>query len=170
MFADESAFYLLPCVVRTWAKVGQTPRLRPTGKREHLSVASAVSLDGRLVTLARATAFDGAGIVSFLKQVLRRVAGKVILIWDRATIHRCREVKAFLGAGASRRLRLIGLPAYAPELNPDEGIWRWLKRQLGNVCCQDTRELRYELGLALQRLRRRPEVLRACFDKAGLPV
>ena len=170
MFADESAFYLLPCVARTWAKVGQTPLLRPTAKREHLSVASALGLDGRLVTRARQEVFDGAGIVSFLKQVLRQVAGKVVLIWDGAKIHHCREVKAFLKAGAARRLRLIRLPAYAPALNPDEGVWRWLKRQLGNVCCADVGELRYELGLAIQRLRRRPEVLRACFDRAGLPI
>jgi len=94
----------------------------------------------------------------------------LFLIWDGAKIHHCREVKAFLSAGASARLRLIRLPAYAPELNPDENVWRWLKRQLGNLCCRDFVELRYELGLAIRRLRRRPQVLRACFEKAGLQI
>jgi transcriptional regulator with XRE-family HTH domain len=41
-----------------------------------------------------------------------------------------------LRSGGSRRLRLISLPAYALDLNPDEGVWRWLKRSLGNVCCK----------------------------------
>ncbi len=93
-----------------------------------------------------------------------------MLIWDGAKIHRCQAVKNFLRSGASRRLRLIPLPAYAPELNPDEGVWRWLKRSLGNVCCKDKDELRYELGLAIQRLRRRPEVIRSFFAHAGLPI
>jgi hypothetical protein len=48
MLADESAFYLLPALVRTWSKVGHTPLLHTPTRREHLSVASAISLDGRL--------------------------------------------------------------------------------------------------------------------------
>jgi hypothetical protein len=47
---------------------------------------------------------------------------------------------------------------------------RWLKRQLGNVCCHDLADLRYELGLAIQRLRRRPQIIQACFHRAGLQL
>lgn len=108
--------------------------------------------------------------MGFLRHILAQIAGKVILIWDGASIHRSAQVKAFLRAGAARRLRLIRLPAYAPELNPDEGVWRWIKRQLGNVCCRDFVELRYELGLAIKRLRRKPNILQACFAKAGLQL
>ena len=169
-FADEAAFYLLPSVVRTWARVGQTPVLKTPTRYEHLSVASAITTCGKFVTRARQSTFNGEAIVGFLKHLLRQIPGKVVLVWDGARIHHCAEVKAFLKAGAARRLRLIRLPAYAPELNPDEGVWRWLKRHLGNRCCRDFVELRYELGLAIQRLRRRPEVIRACFDKAGLQL
>jgi transposase len=170
MFGDESAFYLLPCVVKTWAKVGQTPVLRATTRREHLSVASAISTDGRLVSMARATAFNGEGVVGFLRHLLGQIEGKIVLIWDRAKIHHCEAVKQFLRSGAAKRLRLLRLPAYAPDLNPDEGVWRWLKRALGNVCCKNVGELRYELGLAIARLRRRPEVIRSFFAGAGLPI
>ena len=170
MFGDESAFYLLPSLVRTWAKVGQTPLLHTMTRREHLSVASAISLEGRLVSRAQETAFNGAGVVAFLKHLLRQVAGKIVLIWDGAKIHRSQAVKGFLTAGAARRLRLVPLAAYAPELNPDEGVWRWLKRSWGNVCCNNVGELRYELGLAIARLRRLPEVIRSFFANAGLPV
>src|SRR5919108_4847695 len=100
-------------------------------------------------------AFDGAAIVAFLRQLLRQVRGKLLVIWDGAPIHRCRMVKAFLGAGAARRLQLEQLPAYAPDLNPDEGVWNLLKRtELKNRGCQDLDELRWELGLAIRRLRR----------------
>ncbi len=65
---------------------------------------------------------------------------------------------------------MIRLPAYAPPLNPAEGVWRWLKRSLGNMCCEGLHELRYELGLAIQRLRRRPEILKSFFAWASLPI
>jgi len=125
-------------------------------------------MEGKLVTQIREEAFKGAAIVGFLQHLLRQIQGKVILIWDGATIHRCREVKDFLKDGGAKRLHLIRLPAYAPELNPDEGVWRWLKRCLGNLCCRNFEELRYELGLAIAKLRRRPQIIQACFEKAGL--
>jgi transposase len=177
-FADEAGFNLLPSVVRTWARVGQTPVLKTPTRYEHLSVASAITTSGRLVTQVRGSTFNGEAIVGFLKHLLQEIPGKLVLVWDGARIHHCaierrsrvEEVKAFLKGGAAQRLRLIRLPAYAPELNPDEGVWRWLKRQLGNLCCRDFKQLRYELGLAIQRLRRRPQIIQACFEKAGLQL
>lgn len=157
-------------MVRTWARVGQTPVLKTPTKYDHLSVASAITTTGKLVTQVRESPFNGIAVVGFLQHVLRQIPGKIVLCWDGARIHHCAEVKAFLKAGAAKRLRLVRLPAYAPELNPDEGVWRWLKRQLGNVCCRDRVELRYELGLAIQRLRYRPEIIQACFKKAGLQL
>ena len=121
MFADEAGFYLLPAVVRTWAPVGHTPILRTPTKYEHLSVASAITLDGRLITQVKGCSFNGGAIVGFLKHVLEKISGKIVLIWDGARIHHCQEVKDYLSGGAASRLRLIRLPAYSPELNPDEG-------------------------------------------------
>src|SRR5262249_43889907 len=115
------------------------------------------------------TAYRGPAIVAFLRQLLRQVRGKLLVIWDGAPIHRCQAVKDFLAAGAAKRLYLECLPAYAPDLNPDEGVWNLLKRsELANRCCHDLDELRWELGLALRRLRRTTERLIACVRHAGL--
>lgn len=157
-------------MVRTWAKVGQTPKLKTLTKYEHLSVASAITTEGKIVSQVRSTSFNGKAIVDFLKHLMRQIDGKIILVWDGAQIHHCKEVKAFLSNGAAKRLRLIRLPAYAPELNPDEGVWRWLKRQLGNLCCSNFEELRYELKRAIQRLRRRPKTIQAFYSMAGLEI
>jgi transposase len=54
--------------------------------------------------------------------------GKLVVIWDGSPIHRGHEIKAFLKRGAAKRLQLFQLPGYAPDLNPDEGIWNYLKR------------------------------------------
>ena len=168
LFGDESAFYLLPSVVRTWAKVGHTPLLRPVTRREHLSVASAISLGGQLATKTQATSFNGSGIVSFLSHLLQTVPGNIVLIWDGAKIHHCKLVKAFLKTPEASRLRLIRLPAYSPELNPDEGVWHWLKRELGNACCKSLQELTRKLRQAVATLRRKPPVIQAFFQMAGL--
>ena len=168
MFVDESGFYLLPFVARTYAPRGQTPILRAPLSYDHRSVMSGVTAAGTLVTRVQDAAFRGPAVVDFLRQLLRQIPGKLLVIWDGAPIHRCRPVKEFLAAGAAARLWLERLPAYAPELNPDEGVWNHRKRvELKNRCCRDRDELRWELGLAIRRLRRRPHILRACVAQCG---
>jgi transposase len=71
-------------------------------------------------------AFKSPDVVRFLKHLLRQMPGKLLIIWDGSPIHRGRAVKGFLASGAARRVRLEQLPGYAPELNPDEGIWKHL--------------------------------------------
>jgi transposase len=155
-------------VSRTYAPCGQTPVLRAPLTHDHLSVIGGVTADGRLFTHIQETAYRGPAVVAFLRQLLRQIRGKVLVIWDGAPIHRCQPIKDFLAAGAARRLQLEPLPGYAPELNPAEGVWNLLKRrELKNRCCRDVAELRWELGLALRRLRRRPQLLVSCFRQCG---
>jgi transposase len=173
VWVDESGFYLLPALVKTWAprgaaRRGQLPTLRLPLTRDHLSVISALTEDLRVLATTWEGAITGKRVVSFLQHVLRRVPGQVLVVWDGAPIPRCHEVKRFLAEGAAQRLKLVPLPGYAPELNPDEGVWRWLKRvALANVCCETLAELRYELRLAFARLRHRREVLAACIRQPG---
>ena len=90
------------------------------------------------------------------------------MIWDGSPIHRARVVNAFLADGAAARLQLERLPAYAPDTNPDEGIWNLLKRvELANRCGRDLRRLRTELCRAVLRLRHKPHLVRACIRHAG---
>jgi transposase len=155
-------------VARTYAPCGQTPVLRAPLTRDHLSVISGVTAAGRLFTHIQERAFTGETVVAFLRQLLRQIPGKLLVVWDGATIHRCQAVKDFLAHGAAARLHLERLPGYAPELNPAEGVWNLLKRkELKNRCCPDLDELRWELGLAIRRLQHRPHLIRACFVQCG---
>lgn len=168
LFIDEAGFYPLPFVARTYAPCGQTPVLRAPLTHAHLSVISAITPQGRLFAHIQDRPMRGPDVVAFLRQLLRQIAGKLLVIWDGAPIHRGHAVRDFLAAGAATRLHLVQLPGYAPDLNPDEGVWNHLKRaELKNRCCQDLDELRWELGLALRRLRRRAHVLTACFTQCG---
>ena len=115
--------------------------------------------------------FKGEDVVRFLKHLLRQIPGKLLVIWDGSPIHHGRAVKDFLGSGASQRLQLEQLPGYAPDLNPDEGVWRYLKCvELKNLCCQSLAELRVELRRAQERLRHKREVILGCIRQPGFEV
>ena len=106
---------------------------------------SAITLEGKLYMLEQERAFKGDDVVRFLKHLLRQIPGKLLVIWDGSPIHRGGAVKDFLGSGASRRLQLEQLPGYAPDLNPDEGVWKHLKCvELKNLCCQSLSGLKVE--------------------------
>jgi transposase len=171
VWVDESAFYLLPGLVRSYAPCGKTPVLRLPLTRDHLSAVSGLTLDGRLLLQVRPDSLRSPDVVEFLKQLLRHIQGKMLVIWDGAPIHRGQPVRDFLSRGAARRLQLEQLPAYAPELNPDEGVWNYLKRvELPNVRCQDLAHLEGEVRRAVKRLRHRRAVLRACVRACGYAV
>jgi len=168
VWVDESAFYLLPGVVRTYAPKGQTPILRLPLTRDHLSAISGITQGGRLFLRLQDRAYKSADVVEFLRQLLRCVRGKLLVIWDGAPIHRAQPIKDFLARGAARRLRLEQLPGYAPELNPDEGIWTYLKHvELRNVRCDGLDHLHDELTRAAKRLRHKKHVIRGCFRQCG---
>lgn len=169
LFVDESGFYLLPAVVRTYAPMGETPLLRSKLSHDHLSVIGAVSFGGKLYFQAHEHAIKSAEVVAFLKHLLRHIPGKLLIVWDGAMIHRSKLVKQFLSEGAAARIHLERFPGYAPELDPEEGIWCHIKRvEMRNLCCGDLGELRQEFRAACQRLRQKPHVIQGCLQHSGL--
>lgn len=168
VFVDQSAFYLLPMVVRTYAPVGKTPVLKVKLARDHLSAMGGITPEGRIFMQTQDHSYKGPDVVRFLQVLTREIPGKLLVIWDGAPIHRSRVVKDFLRKGGARRIHLEQLPAYAPELNPQEGVWNLLKRvELKNVCCLDVQHVQREVRRAKERLRHRKSVLRQCFAHAG---
>ncbi len=171
VWVDESAFYLLPHAERTWAPRGQTPALHVPLTHDHLSAISGITLDGRLVMRVQERAFDTTGVVGFLRVLLRKIRGKALVIWDGAPIHQGQAIKDYLAQGAATRLHLERLPGYAPDLNPDEGVWNYLKRvELKNCCCADLAELRLELRRAKERLRHKRHISRSFSTHCGCSV
>jgi transposase len=171
VFEDESGFYLLPGVVKTYAPKGLTPILREKQTRDHLSVMGAMTPEGRIFTMARQESINGLDCIEFLLHLLRVAGERLLVIWDGAPIHRRVEVKEFV-ASTRGRVWLEALPGYAPDLNPwDEGGWHHLKDvEMRNLVCRDLEELHQELHLAIGRLRRKPHLVRSFFAQAGLKL
>ncbi|HEV2457408.1 MAG TPA: transposase [Ktedonobacterales bacterium] len=171
VWVDQSGLYLLPLAVCTWAPCGQTPILHVPLTHDHLAAISGITRDGRLFMQTQDHACRSPDGVRFLRLLLRKVRGKLLVIWDGSPIHRGQLIKDFLRRGAAKRLHLEQLPGYAPELNPDEGIWNYLKRvELGNCCCPDLTTLALALRRAKERLRHKRTVIQACFTQAGYHV
>ena len=161
---DEAGFYLLPMCVRTYAPVGQTPVLHVPLTRDHLSAIGGITPQGRIFMQMQERAYCAEDVVAFLRLLLRKIPGKLLVIWDGASIHRAKVIKEFLAAGAAKRLHLERLPGYAPDLNPQEGVWNLLKRrEMKNLCCQHLSEVRQALVRAKERLRHRRTILQSCF-------
>jgi hypothetical protein len=116
VFCDQSGFYLLPRVVRTYAPMGETPILHEHLSRDHLSAMSGITLEGKLYMLEQDRSFKGEDVVRFLKHLMHQIPGKLLIVWDGSPIHRSRAVKEFLARGASSRVQLEQLPGYAPDL------------------------------------------------------
>jgi transposase len=161
-------------VVRTYAPVGKTPILKenltsharsPFGDERHHARRQA------LHEIEQERAFKGKDVVRFLKHLMRQIPGKLLVIWDGSPIHRGGAVKDFLASGAASRLQLEQLPGYAPELNPDEGVWKHLKCvELKNLCCRSLAELKVELRKAKERLRHKRDVILGCIRQPGFVV
>jgi len=171
VFEDESGFYLLPGLVRTYAPEAQPPVLREWQTRDHLSVMGGMTLEGKVYTLVRQESLNGLHSVEFLRHLLRVAGERLLVIWDGSPIHRRAAIKEFV-AGTRGKVWVEALPGYAPDLNPwDEGGWQHLKHvELRNRVCLDLEELHQEFHLAIARLRQKAHLVRSFFAQAGLKL
>jgi transposase len=170
VFVDESGFYLLPGVVKTYGPKGQTPVVDEWQTRDHLSVMGGVTPRGRVYSLVRPTSLNGLQSIDFLIHLGRLAGDRLLVIWDGSPIHRRTEVKDFVEE-AGDAIHLEPLPPYAPDLNPVEWLWRHLKLvEMANRTCLNLEQLHRELHLALGRLREKRRLVPSFFEGAGLAV
>ena len=172
VFADESGFLLIPNVVKTWAPRGQTPVHRHCYRRNKISVISGVSVSPKRqhLNLFYQLYFNNIGqeeVCVFLRDLLRHLRGPVIAILDHSRTH-YGELRAELPR-QHPRLPIEHFPSYAPELNPDEGVWSLAKRDMANGCPHDVQELMDEVLRSIERIRVSPAQLRGCILQSELP-
>jgi hypothetical protein len=96
--------------VRTWAPCGKTPVLHVPLSRDHLAAISGITPDGQLFMQTQEHAYCSPDVVRFLRVLLRKIRGKLLVLWDGSPIHRGQPIKNFLRTGAAKRLHLEQLP------------------------------------------------------------
>jgi transposase len=178
VFLDESGFMLTPTVRRTLAPRGHTPILPALQRHDRISAISCITFNPRqeerpglyFELMPAGLNVRAEDIVAFLRQLRQELRGPLTLVWDRHNIHsRARLVKEWLAGQTD--VVLEDLPGYAPELNPDEMVWAWLKYgRLANLSAQDVAELRDHLMTELQWAAFDRELLAGFFNHAHLGV
>jgi transposase len=180
VFIDESGCFLAPLVRRTLALRGQTPhffhKVRHEGRgRDKVSMLGALTLSPKIGRLGLYFSnlvndyFDHVAVAWFLRQLLKHLRGPVIVVWDRGPMHRGPAIRQL--QQDYPRLILERLPAYAPELNPTEGVWTYVKwGRLCNFAPPDSPTLEKHVFNELHAIRRHQKRLRGFWTRSKLPL
>jgi len=172
VFVDESGFLLIPSVRKTWSPVGQTPVLRHRYGHDRISAISGLAVSPKrfhcaLYCQLYEDNIQGEEVAAFLRHLLRQVHGHLIVLLDNGKPHRGEPVKELLAR--TSRLHLEPFPPYAPELNPDEGVWNHLKKTLANGRPDTQAELMDVLSDEICWLAISQRRLRGCIQQSKLP-
>ena len=114
--------------------------------------------------------FDNIGqeeVCRFLRELLRHLRGPVITLLDNSSTHKGDPIQQL--QRQHRRLQVEYFPSYAPELNPDEGVWSLAKRELSYSCPRDVDELMEDILRSIDGIRSSSEKLRGCILQSELP-
>ena len=160
-FEDEASFWLDGTLHQTWSRVGQQPRVDTLGLRKTAHVFGAVTLDEADFTYRFADVFNGGTFLDFLKQLVAKYSPrKVFLIIDNGPCHNLDDTgKEWLWQN-SGKLELHRLPAYSPELNPTEGVWKATRKMAThNRFYLTTDERDHALVRTFRTFQRRPSLI-----------
>ena len=124
---DEAGFESDPVLGRTYGLKGQTPVVVTSGQRQSLNVISAVNARGEFWAASYTGKLDAEAFVAFLGNFMKGRNGKIFLVMDRHPVHKANRVIDYL-VELGGRMEIHPLPAYAPDLNPDEFVWSHMKK------------------------------------------
>jgi transposase len=173
VFIDESGFLLIPSVRKTWSPVGQTPIFHHRYRHDRISAISGIAVSPKrfhctLYCQLYEDNIQSEEVVVFLRHLLRQIPGHLIVLLDNGKTHRGDSVEELLAH--TSRLHLEPFPSYAPELNPDEGVWHLLKNTLANGRPDTQAELMDVLSEEICNLASSQRLLRGCIQQSGLPL
>lgn len=163
-----------PNLRRTWAPRGQTPIIRQV-TRSYRKVSAmgaiAVTPSGRrrriFFRLLENKNFNTDACIAFIEQLKQNIRGQIRLVWDRLHAHRSKKMQRYLNK--QRRVEVRYLPAYAPELNPVEYMWTYLKNSsLCNRPCLDLEELFQTAKNHMCEIRKRKDLVKSFIQHSPL--
>ena len=167
VFVDESGISERPTRVRTWAPKGQTPIIQFHFNWNHVSAIAGVTRTNYLFRLYKGS-IKKEELVEFLKALKAHLKQPLLVIWDGARTHHSHFVRNYLDT-LHGYIQIAFLPPYAPDLNPVEYLWAWLKRHaLANYCPNNLGELKATARNKLKSAQQRPSIIAACWVQAKL--
>jgi len=163
LFWDESGFRADTVHGKTWAVKGQTPVIERPGQRQSISAASAVSTSGAFWYCTYKGGLNAELFVTPLRQMMRGRLNPVHLVVDGLPAHKTNLVKDYV-VSTKGRLTLHILPGYAPELNPDELVWSYMKRTgVARTPLRRGEKLQEKIDEQLATIKKTPQLIRSFF-------
>lgn len=173
-FIDETGFMLAPTRRRSYSPRGKRPVFKVSEPHDRISTICAITVSPInrranlfFYLLPDNENFYGRPLVSFLELLDRQIRAPLTIVWDSVPFHAAAPVKSY--AAKTAHVRIEPFPPYASELNPADGVWCYLKSsRLGNYAPLKLDQLRARVETELDRLRRRPDLLRGFIRRTGL--
>ena len=164
---------LIPTRRRTWGPQGHTPRIPYSYKHDRISALAVLTVSPLrrhigLYARFQQDNFKAVHVAPFLRRLLRRMPGPVILLWDQGRIHTGPAIRRVLWD--CPRLHTEFFPKYAPELNPVEQVWNEFKSHTANSLPLDRRDIRNSLHANKRRVERSQDRLRSFILASHLPA
>jgi transposase len=129
--SDQTSLYLQATTMAVWAPRGQTPVVRTDPGRSKVNFYGTLNLRTGQETVMRAPVMNNEATALHLQQLLATYPeGPILLLWDRAPWHAGPAVTSVLQAHP--RLEVVRLPVAAPELNPQEHVWKATRRAVSH--------------------------------------
>ena len=125
-YFDESGFSLTPCVPYAWQESGPVIEL-PSQKSERLNVLGFMSRHNDLQAYMFDQSIHTEVVISCVDLFSETLRKKTVVLMDNASIHRSDEFEECLPEWEAKELHIKYLPAYSPELNLIEILWRRIK-------------------------------------------
>lgn len=167
VFIDESGLSERPTRVRTWAPKGQTPVIQFHFNGHHVSAIAGLTRSTCLFRLHEGS-IKKEQIVAFLQALKAHLKQPLLVIWDGLRAHRSHLVRDDLDT-LDGQIQIAFLPPYAPDLNPVEYLWAWLKRHaLANDCPNTLAEPHTTARNKLKSAQKRESIIAACWMQASL--
>jgi transposase len=152
----------------SYAPRGRTPVIGATGKRFGCNLISAITNQGRLAFSVFRGRFEGDVFIEFLGRLRRHAGRKVYVIVDGHPVHRARKVSTWVGAQKGQ-VRLIFLPGYSPDLNPDEMLNQDVKANaVGRRRPRTLGEMMGTVRSYLRSTQRQPHIVRSYFQEESV--
>jgi len=143
--------------------------LQRVSKRREVSSIVAITPDGRLYARHFRTCISSSSVILALRHFHHQIGTPLLVVWDRLNAHRSRATAAFIAAHP-QDYAVAYLPAYAPELNPEEQCNALVKRAMASALPGSVADLHRLARREFGRLKRRPEMIVSFFRHAGLSV
>lgn len=162
-WGDETSIQNTANYVKGYAPKGKTPVARTESERIRVNMVSAITNQGKLRFLFYHDTMNQQKLMDFMERLIKDTPRKVYLILDNLKVHHGKLVTAWLEERKTQ-IEVFYLPAYSPELNPDEYLNNTLKQDMGNRQQADSvDDMENRAAFCMKQLQDKPRTVRNLF-------